>query len=81
VQGAQKGFELLLPALRKRDPSLATTVAARFAAVRASLAPYRTGSGFVNYSTVSPAQRRKLSQAVDALAEPLSRIGGTIVAR
>ena len=28
----------------------------------------------------TPAQRRKLSQAVDALAEPLSQVGGTIVA-
>ena len=46
-----------------------------------ALQPYRRGDGFVDYSTVDAAQRRRLSQAVDALAEPLSRVGGTIVRR
>jgi iron uptake system component EfeO len=81
VQGAQEAFELLRPALAAKDPQLAKTVSTRFAAVMAALAPYRKGEAvFVDYSKVTPAQRRKLSQAVDALAEPLSHIGGTVVA-
>jgi iron uptake system component EfeO len=80
VDGAQQAFVLLRPALDRRNPTLARTVASRFDGVDAALAPYRRGVTFVDYSTVTPAQRRKLSQAVDALAEPLSQVGGTIVA-
>jgi iron uptake system component EfeO len=81
VDGAREAFVLLRPALADRDPSLARTVGSRFAAVDAALGPYRRGATFVDYETVTPAQRRELSQAVDALAEPLSEVGGTIVAR
>ena len=81
VEGAKEAFVLLRPVLSERDASLARTVGARFAAVDAALAPYRRGATFVGYATVTPAQRRELSQAVDALAEPLSKVGGTIVAR
>jgi iron uptake system component EfeO len=81
VDGAKQASVLLRPVLEERDAALARTVSQRFGGVAAALAPYRRGDGFVDYSTVSPAQRRKLSQAVDALAEPLSQVGGTIVQR
>jgi iron uptake system component EfeO len=81
VDGARQAFVLLRPVLDERDPALARTVSARFGGVTTALQPYRRGDGFVDYSTVDAAQRRRLSQAVDALGEPLSRVGGTIVQR
>ena len=48
----------------------------------AVLKPYQVkGDVYVNYSKVNEQQRQELSQAVDALAEPLSEVGGRIVAQ
>jgi iron uptake system component EfeO len=37
--------------------------------------PYRRDDGWVSYEKVDEGERRVLSQKVDALAEPLSRVG------
>ena len=42
----------------------------------ALLDPYRKGDGFVLYDTLSEKQTQELSQQVDALAEPLSKVPG-----
>ncbi|SNQ46447.1 ferrous iron transport binding protein [Frankia canadensis] len=80
VDGADKAFTLLEPALKTLDPKLATTVRTRFTAMYKALEPYKKGDGYVSYDTVTQDQRRGLSQAVDALAEPLSQVAGTVVA-
>ncbi len=46
----------------------------------AALEAYRDGDGYVPYTALTPADTRKLSQAIDALAEPLSRVGAIVVA-
>ncbi|MEA2151741.1 MAG: iron uptake system component EfeO [Solirubrobacteraceae bacterium] len=78
VAGAQAAFDLLAPALRSRDAALAQTVTARFAAVRRALRATQTGGRYPRYDTVGQAQRRRLSQLVDALAEPLSQVAGRL---
>ena len=40
--------------------------------------PYQKGGGWVLYTTVPPAERRGLSRAVDALAEPLSNMSAIV---
>jgi iron uptake system component EfeO len=80
VDGADAAFELLRPALAKRDAALAATVSERFAALNKALARYRVrGDIYENYAKLDEAQRRALSQAVDALAQPLAEVGGKIV--
>jgi iron uptake system component EfeO len=82
VDGARKAFELLTPALQKRDAALVTTITARFAALDKGLSAYRTGSGptdFQPYSAVPVGQHRVLANLVDALAAPLSQVGGLLV--
>lgn len=79
VEGADKAFTLLEPALKSLDAQLATTVRTRFTAMYKALEPYRKGDGYVSYDTVTQDQRRGISQAVDALAEPLSQVAGTVV--
>jgi iron uptake system component EfeO len=81
VVGGQKAFELLKPALEKTDPDLASSVETQYANVLAALAPFKgsyAGTKYVDYSTVSEAQRRTLTQKVDALAEPLSQVAAKV---
>jgi FTR1 family protein len=80
VEGSESAFGLLAPALRKANPELATTIAARFDAVNAELATLKQGGEFPSYDTIDKAQRRKLSQLVNALAEPLSQVASKLSA-
>ncbi len=80
IDGANKAFVLLEPALRESDPELATEIEERFADMYAELRPYRAGGNlYENYETVGEQERQELSQAVDALALPLARLGGQVV--
>jgi iron uptake system component EfeO len=81
MQGAERAFVLLAPALRSRDAALATDVATRFDAVLAELARIKRGGRYPSYETVGTAQRRTFSQLVDALAEPLSQVAAKLHAR
>jgi iron uptake system component EfeO len=78
VEGSETAFGLLAPALRKTDPQLATTIAARFDAVNAALAKLKQNGQFPSYDTIDKAQRRQLSQLVNALAEPLSQVAAKL---
>jgi iron uptake system component EfeO len=50
-----------------------------FGAAQQSLAPYRSGTGYVPYNRLTEADTRKLAQAIDTLAELLSQISGKLV--
>jgi iron uptake system component EfeO len=80
VEGSEAAFEALRPSLEERDPELATEIEERFAAVYETLEPYREGDGWVPYTDVTENERRQISQSIDALAEPLSRIGQALEA-
>ena len=56
------------------------TIATRFDAVNAELATLKQGDAFPSYDTVDAAERRKLSQLVNALAEPLSQVAAKLSA-
>ncbi|WP_339319080.1 iron uptake system protein EfeO [Paenibacillus sp. FSL R10-2734] len=75
VEGAQKIYELLKPELAKKDAELEKTIGERFAALQAELAPFKSGDGYVSYEELKEDDVRKLSQNLDALAEPLSNMG------
>ncbi|MEN3270789.1 iron uptake system protein EfeO [Pseudonocardia sp.] len=79
IAGARKAFELLEPALATKDADLAQQLQARFSDVTTALTTYQRGDGYVDYSTVSPNDRRKLANLVNALAEPLSQVAGKVV--
>ncbi len=77
LDGAARAFEVLRPLVMTNEPALVPELDARFAAVQASLDPYRDSAapgGFVDYSTVGEQQRRELAAVVDGLSEPLSRL-------
>jgi iron uptake system EfeUOB component EfeO/EfeM len=79
VDGARESFQAVRPIVSGSDASLAKTIDRRFADVLGGLARHRTKSGFVSYTTLTPADTRALSRAIDALAEPLSKVGTIVV--
>jgi iron uptake system component EfeO len=81
VTGSKTAFELLQPALRLIDAPLATAIADQFKATEILLRRYElTGGGYLPYGKLTSAQVKELTIAVDALAEPLSKVSEKIVA-
>jgi iron uptake system component EfeO len=79
VDGAKQAFEGLEPLLEVKAPALVETLDARFDALQALLDRHRVGSdGFVSYTSLSRAQVKALSDAVNALSEPLSKMTGAV---
>lgn len=81
VDGSQKAFELLAPAVAEKDSALVKEIRQRFTGVDRALLKYRspTGNGYVLYTKLTPADTKQLSQAIDALAEPLSQVASKVV--
>lgn len=75
VEGSEVAFEELKPEVAGEDIALANDVVEGFDGVYEELDQYRRGDGWVSYEQLNEADRRALSQKVDALAEPLSRVG------
>ena len=78
VDGARAGFEAVEDLLRVKDAELREAIEERFDDLEKVLGSHRTGDGFVSYDKVSEALRKELSDAVNALAEPLSKMTGVL---
>ena len=75
VDGARVGFDGLKPLLQARGETvLMQQIETRFTALQTLLDRYRSGDGFVPYDQLTPEQVRELSDAVNALSEPLSTL-------
>ncbi|WP_426363583.1 iron uptake system protein EfeO [Streptomyces sp. E-08] len=82
VEGAQKSFELLKPVATKNDPALVAELDKQFAALNTLLDKYRTDKTsyvFTSYEKVGKPERKELSDGVNALAEPLSKLAAAVV--
>ncbi|HNO39009.1 MAG TPA: peptidase M75 family protein, partial [Marmoricola sp.] len=78
LDGARVAYQVLKPLLEIKDAALSEKIGEEFTNVQELLNNYRQGDGFVSYDQVTEAQRRVLSDAVNALAEPLSQMTGAI---
>ncbi|MFL6052066.1 MAG: iron uptake system protein EfeO [Actinoallomurus sp.] len=78
VDGAQKVYELLKPVVQERNPDLAATLDGEFADVDKMLTKYRKGDGYVAYDKVGAKDRKDLSDKVNALGEPLSKLAAAV---
>jgi len=82
VDGARVAFEGLRPVLRQKDPVLGRRIDRRFQELQRLLERHRSGAhggrGFVSYDTLSRAEVRRLSDAVNALSEPLSQLTAAV---
>ena len=79
VDGARVGFEGLRPLLQRKDAALDTQIDERFTALQTLLDAQREGDGFVRYDELSADEVKALSDAVNALSEPLSRLTAAVV--
>ncbi|WP_206518098.1 iron uptake system protein EfeO [Rhodococcus sp. X156] len=78
IDGSEAAIASLRPVLQERNPDLVPTLDARFAAVDQALTALQAGDGYVLYDQLTPEQVKDLSDKVDALAEPLSSVAGTV---
>ncbi|EKN70007.1 lipoprotein precursor [Neobacillus bataviensis LMG 21833] len=75
VEGAEKIYQLLNPELKKKDKELSKEIQTRFDEIYSLLNKHKDGAGYKVYTELTKEQVKELSQAIDALAEPLSQIG------
>ncbi|GHH74699.1 lipoprotein [Streptomyces sulfonofaciens] len=85
VEGAQKAYELLKPVAARHDAALTKELDKQFTALNRLLDTFSKGAPgsytFTSYDKVDKADRKELSDAVNALAEPLSKLAAAVVAR
>jgi len=78
VDGSKAAIAALRPALDQRDKALGQQLDAQFAAVQKELDKYRSGDQWRLYTELTPDQVKALSDAINGLAEPISRVAATI---
>ncbi|MEV0148404.1 MULTISPECIES: iron uptake system protein EfeO [unclassified Nonomuraea] len=74
VEGSKAAVQALRPVLEERAPDLVKTLDERFAAAEAALAVHQKGDGWELHDKLSKADLKKLSDAINALGEPISQI-------
>jgi iron uptake system component EfeO len=82
VEGAQQSYELLKSVAAENDAALTAELDKQFAALNTLLDKYRTDKTsyvFTSYDKVGKADRKELQDAVNALAEPLSKLAAAVV--
>jgi len=79
VDGARVAFEGLEPIVEQKDPDLAHTLETRFGELQKLLDAQREGDGFLSYDQLTQDEVKELSHAVNALAEPLSRLTAAVL--
>jgi iron uptake system component EfeO len=85
VEASMEVITLLQPYLQTKDASTVALIKQRDAAVESLLTKYKAtpgydSTGYVDYSTVSKADRKQLSTAVNALAEAMSKVSSEVSA-
>nr|WP_211191876.1 iron uptake system protein EfeO [Actinoplanes sp. TBRC 11911] len=78
VDGSQAAVAALRPALEQRSPDLVKQIDTAFTTVDSELAKYQVGDGWKLQTDLSDAQLKGLSDAINALAQPISQIAGVI---
>ena len=80
VDGARVAWQGLHELLERKDAALDARIATRFAELQALLdADESPVKGSSSYDTLSKAQVKELSDAVNALSEPLSKMAGAVL--
>lgn len=78
VDGAAKIVSLFRSQIEAKNASLLKQLDEHFAQVNSILAKYQTDSGFQTYDQLTEEDRKKLQMPINALAEELSKLRGTL---
>ncbi|MBO4271679.1 iron uptake system protein EfeO [Microbispora triticiradicis] len=79
LQGSKAAVQALRPVLEERDADLVKTLDAKFADAESALGRHRDGDGWKLHTELSKDDLRALSDAINALAEPISRVAAVVV--
>ncbi|GIH78561.1 iron uptake system protein EfeO [Planobispora longispora] len=74
LQGSKAAVQSLRPVLEERAPDLVKTLDEKFAAAEAELGAHQKGDGWRLHDELSKEELKQLSDVINALAEPISRI-------
>lgn len=79
VEGAEKGFELLTPAIEEEGPDLVAEIEEGFDELDGQLAAYEDGSGgYVSYEELTDQDRTAMQATLAALSENLATVAGVL---
>ncbi|MFC4114965.1 iron uptake system protein EfeO [Nonomuraea zeae] len=78
LEGSKAAVQSLRPVLEERAPDLVKTLDEKFAAAEAALAVHQKGDGWRLHDELSKAELKTLSDAINALGEPISKIAPVV---
>ncbi|HWS35330.1 MAG TPA: iron uptake system protein EfeO [Actinoplanes sp.] len=78
IEGSKAAIASLRPVLEERDPELVKTLDTEFATVDTALAAHRSGDGWKLHTDLTEADLKTLSDAINALAEPISKVAAVV---
>lgn len=81
LEGARVAFDGVRDVVDRKDPELASSIDTQLTKVETLLAGYGSlDAGYPSYTELTDADKKKLSDAVNALSEPLSELTSALVA-
>lgn len=78
LDGSKAAIAALRPVLEERDPELVKALDENFAKVEETLAKHRAGDGWKPHNELSKAELKELSDVINALAEPVSKVSAVV---
>ncbi|GGR62040.1 lipoprotein [Micromonospora fulviviridis] len=78
LEGSKAAIAALRPALEQRSPDLVKQLDTEFANVEAMLGKHRAGDGWKLHTQLSKTELKELSDSINALAEPISKVAAVV---
>jgi iron uptake system component EfeO len=78
VEGSEKGFELLEPAIEAEDPDLVASIESLFDELEGQLGAYRAAEGYQPYSALTDADKTDMQTTLAELSENLATVAGVL---
>jgi iron uptake system component EfeO len=78
LDGSRGAVAALRPVLEERAPDLVKTLDEKFAAAESTLEKHREGGGWKLHTELSQAELKELSDSINALAEPVSKVAAVV---
>ncbi|SCF35654.1 iron uptake system component EfeO [Micromonospora viridifaciens] len=78
LEGSKAAIAALRPALEQRSPELVKQLDTEFATVEATLGKHRAGDGWKLHTQLSKDELKELSDSINALAEPVSKVAAVV---
>jgi iron uptake system component EfeO len=81
VEGSKAAVAALRPIIDVKDPGLGKTIDEKFTAVETALEKHRSGDGWKIYTDLTQADLKELTDVINALAEPISKVATTVATK